>query len=532
MKRTLTFGIAVFLCWANLANAQEVFPPNGTVPAGWVQGIGANASWVVSSDFASEGTFSLKSAPIGNNETAAIQFTKLLYSGNLTFRLKVSSEKFGDYFRLYVDGVDQTTFALSGDVDWTTVTYPIGLPGVHEIRFVYKKDPSASGFLDAAWIDSLQLPPVPQPPPYAAPNDLSGDGNSDLVLGYVNGGTFSYMMNGLGVAGGGLALPVGSPWTVTHIADFNGDGKSDLLLRHVDETIAIQLMDGVSTLSSVALIGPASGWKTTNTGDFNGDGKADLVFQHTDGRVFVALMNGTTVLDGRTMLEADSTRPSPFFTHAADINGDGKADLAYAFEGRVPGLGGNSYPAQFVGAYFMNGTVTRGGMGVHQLPRGNTSLGLGWTISHLADLNGDGRADFVLRHTDGRVYAYLYGAVGSNALDVPLGANVVIGAGSGWTVTEVVDLDGDRKADLIFTHTDGSVFVYLMDGLSSPAGGFVLGANTGWKITKSADFNGDGKADLLFNYTDGSLYIYLMNGLTPIGGGLVLGGNTGWTPLP
>lgn len=516
MKQTIILCVAAFLAWVTPVHAQEVFPPNGVFPAGWAQTPGSNASWAVANDFASEGTFSLKSAPIGISQTAGVQITREFGAGNMTFRLKLSTEKFGDHFRFYVNGQEEVNYARTGILDWATLTYRIPVRGTYEFRFVYVKDDSVAAPLDAVWIDAVQFPPLV--PPVLKPNDLNGDGKSDVLLGYVNGGAYTYLMNGASVMGGAFALPVGSPWTVTHVADFNGDGKADLLLKDAAGNIAMQIMNGATPVSAAMIVSAgATPQLASVVADLDGDGKADIVVERPGDFASVLYMDGTTIIGGGQLFpgqQQETPRPFPVFTHAADIDGNGAIDVVLRSTG-------NSAGGTF-GAFFSGG-----GQNVSSaiLPM---PFDAGWKISHLADLNGDGRADFILRHTDGRIYAYLSAPTGGSSP----GESIILGAGTGWALTEAVDLNGDGKADLVFTHTDGSVFAYLMNGLSSIGGGFILGPNSGWRIAKSGDFNGDGKSDLLFKFTDGSLFIYLMSGLTPIGGALVLGGNTGWVPVP
>jgi hypothetical protein len=61
-----------------------------------------------------------------------------------------------------------------------------------------------------------------------------------------------------------------------------------------------------------------------------------------------------------------------------------------------------------------------------------------------ADFNGDGKADLVLRHTDGTVQVWLMN--GAAVMQIATWAN----AGSGWSALLAGDLNGDSKADMLW----------------------------------------------------------------------------------
>jgi hypothetical protein len=158
------------------------FPPNGAIPAGWIQTPGSNASWVVANDQASEGVFSLKSSAIADNQAARIQFTGTFVAGNITFARRVSSESNFDFFRFFIDGVEQTAVRASGNVDWTNVSVPI-TAGTRTIQFAYTKDENTVSGADAAWIDALVLPLAAGPCTNNPTGDDDGDGIPNCVEG-------------------------------------------------------------------------------------------------------------------------------------------------------------------------------------------------------------------------------------------------------------------------------------------------------------------------------------------------------------
>jgi hypothetical protein len=99
-------------------------------------------------------------------------------------------------------------------------------------------------------------------------------------------------------------------------------------------------------------------------------------------------------------------------------------------------------------------------------------------------------------------------------------------------VQQVGDFNGDGKSDVLWQHTNGSVAIWLMSGLSGIDGAGMLGPGTGWSVQQVRDSDGDGKCDILWNHVDGSVAIWLMNGLSVTNSGGLLGPGTGWSLAP
>lgn len=136
-----------------LRNWPEGF--GSSIPAGWKKPADASSIWAVTSDAASEGSYSLRSGATSHSQKSGIEYTARFKAGTVSFDYLVSSEKTYDYLAFYIDGVLQSSW--SDAVGWAN--YSVSLPaGRHTLRWIYQKDGSISSGSDAAWIDNVRLP--------------------------------------------------------------------------------------------------------------------------------------------------------------------------------------------------------------------------------------------------------------------------------------------------------------------------------------------------------------------------------------
>jgi len=97
----------------------------------------------------------LQFGEIGDDEVSWIESTFTLdTNAALSFKVKVSSEYYYDFFNVYIDGA--RVLNLSGEVDWTTYSSLLD-SGTHTVRFEYQKDYSYSSGQDTAWLDDIVL---------------------------------------------------------------------------------------------------------------------------------------------------------------------------------------------------------------------------------------------------------------------------------------------------------------------------------------------------------------------------------------
>jgi hypothetical protein len=426
---------------------EEVFPPDGAVPEGWEKTPGATAGWAVGSDDAFEGTLSLKSSDINDNESAAIEFTTTSPAGVLTFARKVSSESGYDYLSFYIDGVRQERW--SGEQAWAVLSYPI-TAGVHTLKWEYAKDNIVSRGSDAAWIDLVKLPLT------RARMDFDGDGRSDLPWRQQSTGENAlWLMNGAAVQSNPLITPVPDPnWQIVGTGDFDGDGKADLAWRHgVTGDNAIWLMDGTDVKTGPLITAvPDLAWTLVGTGDFDADGKSDLLWRHAvTGDNAIWLMDGTDVKTGPLITAVPDLAWTLVGT--GDFDGDGKSDLLW----RHAVTGDNAI-------WLMDGTGVKTGPLITAVPD------LGWALVGTGDFDGDGKSDLLWRHA----------VTGDNALwlmdgtDVKTGSFITTVPDIAWHIVAVGDYDGDGKSDLAWRHAGvGANALWLMDGVGVKTGSLI-----------------------------------------------------------
>ncbi len=297
--------------------------------------------------------------------------------------------------------------------------------------------------------------------------DVDGDGRLDIV-GFGGAG----VLVARGTIGGGFADPVraiddfarGQGWKDAlsfprRLADVDGDGRADILgLGAARGYVAYGQADGRFAGFSAIEAGftAATGWAgdaryPRHAADVNGDGLADLV-GFGGSSTFTALGRGDGTFGEVTRALGDFSQAQGWQTDErfprilGDVNGDGRADIVgFGASRTFTALGqsdGGFGPLRVAIADFAG---AQGWNGADALPR------------LLGDVNGDGRTDIVgfgARTT----FAALARADGTFGEIAPLSKE--FHAAAGWasqaeTPRALGDLDGDGRADLLGFAADG-----------------------------------------------------------------------------
>ncbi|MFI5006527.1 MAG: PQQ-dependent sugar dehydrogenase [Solirubrobacterales bacterium] len=140
----------------------------------------------------------------------------------------------------------------------------------------------------------------------------------------------------------------------------------------------------------------------------------------------------------------------------------------------------------------------------------------GLQIVSVADFNGDGWADLLWRHrtTGVNFVVFMNGTTPMSVAYLPTVNDTT------WEIVGTADLNGDAKPDVLWRRgTDGLNFAWLMNGVTVTSGSALLSpADVNWRISSVADLNGDGKPDLVLRHrVSGIDIVVFLDGLNPTG---------------
>jgi hypothetical protein len=286
----------------------------------------------------------------------------------------------------------------------------------------------------------LRLPvkPVPKSPqgvytldyyPVLDAVDWNGDGRVDLLAGgYVTGRVYFYENVGRNRDGtprlayrgpleaNGKPLNAGDWAAAPCAADFDGDGDLDLIVGNLpltsgggdstDREHFLRYFENVGTRRRPRLVErpfpkvgkfPTGSLTTPRAVDLNGDGLLDLVVSAGEN-IYIFLNVGTR----RAPKFAVHDQPLPGLWGSAPLPTFGVQFIDWDGDGRNDILSGLTvYCNRGKDAYQAESLLAPGNRIVHAAPRGD-----GWTFTQLADLDGDGRLDLLFGTHEGHIWLH------------------------------------------------------------------------------------------------------------------------------
>ncbi len=215
-----------------------------------------------------------------------------------------------------------------------------------------------------------------------AAGDLNGDVKADLVVANANSDSCSvYLNNGSGGLTGPVTVLTGDGSQTVVLGDVDADGDLDMLVGNLTaKTLSIFKNDGAGSFTAGTVITYSQYPIGMDVGDLNGDGRPDLlVTNNGDSLVKIHLQNA----DGTFAQATYSTAGAAGNGYLRDLDADGKLDMLVL---QKP----NSRMYVFKGAG--DGTFAAGKV---------YPIGFSPTSMRLADLDGDGDVDPVIRIAGG-----------------------------------------------------------------------------------------------------------------------------------
>ena len=283
--------------------------------------------------------------------------------------------------------------------------------------------------------------------------------------------------------------------------DINGDGKTDFVDVASNSSANIMLLPMISNGSGFAdgawlntTIAYGSSAPQVLAADINGDGKADLLvltstnaITPSSGLLVVTpfFSTGTTWVQGASINTGVAYPSMQTSVMATDVNGDGRTDLVVALNNA-----GNLSLLPLIS----NGTTFTAGTQFNSaIPFNSMSATSGPSLLVL-DVNGDGCGDIVQPYLLNNVlilYPYLSTCT-ANSFTNGVALNTGQGAPAASTATDsgliALDINGDGKTDIVQVMDSGvklSLIPYYSTGT-----GFVMGASLSTGETYATGANG------------------------------------------
>ncbi len=278
-------------------------------------------------------------------------------------------------------------------------------------------------------------------------------------------------------------------------ADFNGDGKPEVIVSATNAQ-AVYIFKNLSSPGSIdssslgtpiSLATPGN-TNDISTGDLDGDGKADLAVTTLSTSTFSVFRNTSSgsTLSFSTAMNISSISPDGIAI--ADFDGDGKMDIVTCAQN-----------AMKIAVYLNQSTTGN----ISFANRIEYSVGTKANSVTVGDLDGDGKKEIITSNSVSNTLSVFKNQSSSGTLAFTL-LSLNLPAPAEPEHPRVADIDGDGKADLVFSSFYGTQLCIYKNAttgstisFSSSRMDFDLDTITNYAQGSAiADYNNDGKTDI------------------------------------
>jgi len=267
--------------------------------------------------------------------------------------------------------------------------------------------------------------------------DLSGTGKSDLLFQNITQGEFGdvYAWRNFNAANQTFVRTVKRTWDVQALGDLDGDGKGDMVWRYTvadspDTGVSYIWFTDIDSAAPVNLVRKRGGaplnWTLLGAADINGDGAADMVYITPANQVRVLMATGSTAAARTCANYLVGSLPVGFTAvKFADFTGSrrgGDILMRNAITGEVRLMSLNANGVQlpvYAGDATDRNAACTGAGGNVTIPSLTTSVGSvdpSWAYVATGDFNGDGTFDIVWKKPDGSLVVWFMQQAGSPAI--------------------------------------------------------------------------------------------------------------------
>ncbi|MCZ7438872.1 FG-GAP-like repeat-containing protein [Micromonospora sp. WMMC241] len=334
--------------------------------------------------------------------------------------------------------------------------------------------------------------------------DVNGDGRDDYLVVGAEGQVRAWL-NAVGgsrpwLFQGEIASGVGASRADVVFAEVNGDGRSDYLVVRRQGVVSGWFNDRFAGHDRWRWEGTvASGVNATRDQvrltDINADGRADYLVVGDQGQLTAWLNQGrdtagawTWAWQGTIASGVNATRDQVRLT---DINADGRADyLVVGDQGQLTAWLNQGRNTEGAWTWAWQGTIA-------------SVAGADRAQVRLADVNADGRADYLLVGDQGQVRSWLnQGRNAEGSWGWSYQGQIVSGVGATRDSVRFADIDGDRRDDYLVIDDLGRLRAWLNvangAGMSwTVAGEIAAGVGVAGERVELADLDGDRRDDYL-----------------------------------